>query len=66
MSRKQAILLVEGKDDANVCGEILAHYAVPEVFSLKEHSGLQVLLQAVPLYLENSALRPCRYHCGRR
>ena len=55
MSGKQAVLLVEGRDDLFVCQEVFAANAVPKCCEVKEHQGVDALLRAFPLYLENTA-----------
>jgi hypothetical protein len=55
MRAGKAVLLVEGRDDLFVCQEVFAANSVPACCEVKEHTGIDALLGAFPLYLENTA-----------
>jgi hypothetical protein len=56
MTRKKAVLLVEGHDDAAVCNVLRRAHGIAEpAFEIKAHSGVDALLRAFSLALEDAA-----------
>jgi hypothetical protein len=54
MTPEGRVLLVEGRDEIHVCQHLLRAYAIPECCTLEKQEGVNELLVALPIYLENT------------
>lgn len=49
-------LLVEGSDDYHVVCNLMMHYAIPDVFKVKQKDGISNLLETIEMEFEESGL----------
>lgn len=51
---KKSVLLVEGKNDRYVLEHLFAHHQIPKTISIKEHEGVDKLLESLPVQIKGS------------
>lgn len=57
MDRKTGLLLVEGQDDLHVFMNLFEKHDVPRVFTVREHGGIDPLLESLPVQMKRSDVR---------